>query len=91
MPTPDAINRQAQHQPWEYCVVSTPPPGPVQVYVTYFKTDGMERHIHTATDYNDGTARLWPQIIAQMGLAGWELVFVDQAGSYYFRRPLLPG
>ncbi len=83
LPTPDA-----SYQQWEYSVLSTPPPGPVQVYLTYFRTDGMERHIFNAQDYKDGSQRLWPQKVAEMGLAGWELVFVDQAGSYYFRRPL---
>lgn len=72
---------------WEYCIVAPAPPGPVVVYVTFFRPDGAERHVHTAKTYEDGTMRLWPQIIAELGLAGWELVGVYME-ALYFKRPL---
>ena len=78
------------HTRWEYCILSTPPPGPVQVYISYMRPEGMRREVHDARSYQDGVERLWPSIVAQMGLAGWELVFVDQSGAYYMRRPALP-
>ena len=77
-----------KHQAWEYCIISTPPPGPVEVYVTRHTLKGMERERYVAKSWDDGNQRLFPQIVAKMGLEGWELVFVDQAGSYYMRRQL---
>lgn len=75
-------------QAWEYCIVSTPPPGPVEVYVSYYTTEGLRRQVIKATSYMDGVNRVWPQIIAQLGLDGWELVHIDQAGAYTFKRPI---
>jgi hypothetical protein len=70
---------------WEYCLVSEVPTGMV-VYVTYFYVDGIKRTEHRTRDYTELTA-LKPRIIAELGLAGWELVSVDM-GALYFKRPL---
>lgn len=73
---------------WEYCIVSTPPPGPVEVYITYYTPEGTERERHIAKNFNDGMYRLFPQIIAQLGLQGWELVAIQTDGTYNFKRPV---
>jgi len=75
-------------QAWEFCIVSTPPPGPVEVYVSYMRLTGMEQHIHKAKSWDDGTYRLLPEILAKLGREGWQIAHVDQAGAYYMQRPL---
>ena len=75
-------------QKWEFCIVSTPPPGPVEVYVSYMRPGGMERHVFQAQNWDDGFYRLLPDILAKMGRDGWQIAFVDQAGSYYMQREL---
>ena len=76
-------------QQWEFCVISTPPPGPVEVYVSYMKIGGMERHVYKAKSWDDGEYRLLPEILAKMGQEGWQIQFVDRTGAYYMQRPLL--
>ncbi len=73
---------------WEYCVVAPAPPGPVVVYVTFYRPTGAERHVYSAKNYDDGAMRLWPQIIAELGLDGWELTAVYMEALYFKR--LLP-
>lgn len=75
-------------QQWEFCLVSTPPPGPVEVYVSYMRVGGMERHVYQAESWDDGAYRLLPEILATLGLDGWQIAYVDQAGAYYMQRPL---
>ncbi len=77
-------------QQWEYCILATAPPGPIQCTITYFKASGLEKHVYNAESYEDGMNRLWPQLIAQLGLQGWELVTVYQEG-WYFKRALSAG
>jgi hypothetical protein len=72
-------------QQWEYCLVSHVPSGPMVVNVTYYTSEGARQETHRAKDYEDGTQMLWPQVIANLGRAGWELVSVD-SGALYFKR-----
>ena len=74
-------------QRWEYCLAVPAPPGPVQVTVTFYSPAGAEKRVYRAEDYSDGSERLWPQVIAELGRDGWELVTVYQEG-FYFKRPL---
>ena len=75
-------------QQWEFCIVSTPPPGPVEVYVSYMRVGGMERHVYKAKSWDDGAYRLLPEILAKLGLEGWQMVSVDQSGAYHMQRLL---
>jgi len=75
-------------QQWEFCIISTPPPGPVEVYVSYMTPQGMERHTYKAESWDDGTYRILPQILSKMGREGWQIQFVDRTGAYYMQRPL---
>ena len=77
-------------QQWEFCIVSAPPPGPVEVYVSYMRITGMERHIYRAKNWDDGTYRLMPEILARLGMEGWQIAHVDQAGNYYLQRLIIP-
>ena len=72
---------------WEYCVIAPAPPGPVQVTITFYHTSGAERRVYNAKDYTDGSIRLWSQLIAELGLDGWELVAAHM-DALYFKRPL---
>ncbi len=72
---------------WEYCIVAPSPAGPVQVTVSVYRVSGVDKHVYNAKDYTDGSQRLWPQIIAELGLDGWELVAVHM-DALYFKRPL---
>jgi|GEM_PF-2950677 len=75
----------ANHSAWEYCVVSEVPTGMV-VFVTFYYADGAKRVEHRTKNYTELTA-LKPRVIADLGLAGWELVSVDM-GALYFKRIL---
>jgi hypothetical protein len=70
---------------WEYCVVSEVPTGMV-VFVNFYYADGAKRVEHRTRNYTELTA-IKPRVIAELGLAGWELVSVDM-GAFYFKRPL---
>lgn len=71
-------------------MVSTPPPGPLEVYVSYMRMTGMERHVYHAKNWDDGTYRLLPEILAKLGLEGWQIAHVDPAGTYYMQRQISP-
>lgn len=81
-------------QLWEYCVVSAG--GPVSVVVLYRAQGSEWRHIEPEPTRGERTAaEAVPRVIAEMGLAGWELVnavpvvAVEGASTeYFFKRPL---
>lgn len=77
-------------QQWEFCIVSTPPPGPLEVYISFMRLTGMERHVHRAKNWDDGMYRLLPEILAQLGMDGWQIAHVDQAGTYFMQRLIVP-
>ena len=74
-------------QQWEYCVLAPAPTGQVVITLTYFRSNGGERQTFRAEDYGDGAMNLWPKIIADLGMEGWELVGVNM-DALYFKRPL---
>jgi hypothetical protein len=74
---------------WEYCVVAPVPSGPLVITITYYQPDGAKRVQHRTKDYDEGVNVLWPKVIAELGLEGWELVTVD-TGAWHFKRRL-PG
>jgi hypothetical protein len=69
-------------QGWEYCVVSQAPSGPLVIDVTYYTPEGARQVQHRTKRYDEGVNQLWPQVLANLGRAGWELVSVD-AGAFY--------
>ncbi len=75
---------------WEYCIVAHAPSGPLLINVTYCTPQGAQLVQHRADSYEDGVNRLWPQVLAEIGRAGWELAAVD-AGALYFKRELERG
>lgn len=74
-------------QQWEYCVLAPAPTGPVVITLTYLRPDGGERQTFHAEDHSDGTMNLWPKLIADLGMEGWELVGAHM-DALYFKRPL---
>jgi hypothetical protein len=73
---------------WEYCMATQVPSGPLIVTVTYYQPDGAKAVQHRAKSYDEGYNVLWPQVIANLGRDGWELVTVD-AGAWHFKRPVM--
>ena len=74
-------------QQWEYCVVAQVASGPLVITIIYYQPDGAKTVQHRSKSYEDGLNTLWPQLIANLGREGWELVTVD-AGAWHFKRPI---
>ncbi len=64
---------------WEYCVVGGS--SPIANSVTYFTTQGSRRETVTGVDN-------YVQMVAKLGMEGWELVAIDASTAYYFKRPV---
>lgn len=75
---------------WEYCILAQAPSGPLLITLTYYTPQGGKSTQHRAESYEDGLNRLWPQLVAQLGRDGWELVAID-TGAWYFKRSLQEG
>ncbi len=75
-------------QRWEYCVVAPVPSGPLVITVTHYQAAGAKVVQHRTKNYDEGMNILWPKVIAELGLQGWELVTVE-TGAWHFKR-LLP-
>ncbi|NWG18597.1 MAG: hypothetical protein HXY41_18400 [Chloroflexi bacterium] len=73
---------------WEYCTAAQAPSGPLLITVTYYTMQGAAVVQHRAASYEEGSGRLWPKLIAEMGREGWELAAID-AGAWHFKRPLV--
>lgn len=72
---------------WEYCVVAPAPSGPQIITITCYTPSGAQVDQRRADEYDEAVRVLWPQVIAQLGRAGWELVAVEQ-DAWHFKRPL---
>lgn len=72
---------------WEYCVAAPAPSGPLLVTITRYTLDGAQVDQRRVDGYDDAVRLLWPQVIAELGRAGWELVAVE-LGAWHFKRPL---
>lgn len=70
---------------WEYCIVAPSPGGPQLITVTTYTAAGAETIQHRDESYTKATTLLWPSVIANLGLEGWELVTVEM-GAWHFKR-----
>ena len=77
-------------QRWEYCLLAQVPSGPLVITITYYTPEGAKVVQRRTKSYDEGSNILWPQVIAELGRDGWELVAVSEllspsnkcAGSY---------
>ncbi len=74
-------------QRWEYCLLAQVPSGPLVITITYYTPEGAKVVQRRTKSYDEGMNILWPQVIAELGRDGWELVTVDM-GAWHFKRPL---
>jgi hypothetical protein len=75
---------------WEYCTLAQAPSGPLLITLTVHTPDGGKITQRRADSYEEGINRLWPQLVAELGRDGWELVAID-AGAWHFKRLLGEG
>jgi hypothetical protein len=73
-------------QEWEYCQVNLHTEG---AYVKYFEAAGV-RSVNVRKDKAKGDAsdkQAGERLIAELGVEGWELVAIDAANHWIFKRP----
>ena len=81
------MENQSNAPKWEYAVISQAPTGPIEVTITHYQQAGAVKTRHQAASFQEGTDELLPNLIAQMGQDGWELVSVTP-NQWHFKRRL---
>jgi hypothetical protein len=60
------------------------------INLTYYTPEGAKSVQHRADSYDEGMSQVWPQVFANLGREGWELVGIE-TGAFYFKRRLQDG